>query len=270
MRYMSGFRFATIIPLMLVSALVAQEAAEDSTRAFLSVVSSTPGFELFVDGKLRGRTPVTALPILPGEHTVLIRRTTTNNWMMTDWIRKIHVEARDSVVLHAQLLLPYLIKSTPFDADVFVDNVHKGKTPLIIELPDTSTHRVTVIKEGYRPAEVVCSPSGDRFLHLTLVPERSMASQQQILLAKARSRKTRYGRRALLFTGLTIASGVAAILLSNHADDLYQQYLEAGDPQKRERYFDRTETFDTYSSLAMGAFQINLALSLYYFYKSQR
>lgn len=257
-----------MIALMLTSPLSAQIAAGDSARALLSVKSSTPGYDVFLDEQLVGQTPLLDLPIVPGRHTVVIRRTATNSWMMTNWTREIELSAGDSLVLVAHLKRPYLIKSTPYGAGVYVDNTFRGETPLIVELPDTSAVKVSLLKEGYLPAEVVCAPQSGQFLHVTLEPDPAYARQQQELFEETRARKGRYTRRALLFTGLAVASGVAAIVFSNRADDLYQQYLHAGDPQAREQFFRDTERNDTYASLSLVAFQISLGLSLFNFIKA--
>jgi len=242
----------------------------DSTFAYVSIKSSSPGQQAFLDGKFIGETPVDHYAIAAGEHTVLLRRTATNSWMMTDWTKTFAISAGDTLEMLAQLKRPYSIKSEPYGAEAYLDGAFRGTTPLIIELPDTAAFVVTLLKEGFRPTSVNCNPEGSQFISTILWPDQVFSAQKRQMYELAKIRKGRNGRKALIFTGLTLASGVAAILLNGKADDYYDKYLQAGDPQARERFFDRTETYDTYSSIAMGLFQVNLGISLYLFYKSQR
>jgi hypothetical protein len=262
--------FLTLVFFNLTPSALAQEIQTDSTVAYISIKSSSPGYEAYLDGHFIGQTPIRLHAVPEGEHTVLLRRTTTNSWMMTDWTKTFLVEKGDTLELFARLKRPYLVKSQPFGAEVFLDGQFQGTTPLIIELADTIAYSLTLIKEGYRPANVICDPAASQFIFTTLQPDPVYSSQQKQIYELAQLRKGKNKRQALIFTGLTLASGVAAILLNNKADNLYEQYLQAGDPETRERFFERTGTYDTYTGIVMGLFQVNLGLSFYFFYKSQK
>jgi len=65
----------------------------------------------------------------------------------------------------------------------------------------------------------------------------------------------------------TLLTGVALIgvsfPLSNHADDLYDQYLVATDPDEIERLYDETSRYDWYSRGALIGGELMVATGLY-------
>lgn len=254
-------------------ALYGQVATADSVAAdsaWLAVDSSTPGCDVYLNGKLVGKTPLHFLAVDSGRYELLLSRNAQNNWMMTNWKRSVELTYGDSIQVFAQLERPYLIKSQPFGAEVYLDGRLRGTTPFILELSDTMTTQVTLVLEGYRPTNFICQPDGPQYLETVLEEDPVFASQKQQILQEATLHKARHGRRALIFTGLSLATGITAMALKNTADDAYNQYLQSGNPQEREAFFNRAEKYDRYTSVAMGAFQVNLVMSLYFFYKSQK
>jgi len=44
------------------------------------------------------------------------------------------------------------VKTTPNDADIFIDGVYKGKSPMILDNISAGNHNIVIKKEGYRDA----------------------------------------------------------------------------------------------------------------------
>lgn len=64
----------------------------------VELLSNPSGAEVYVDGALVGSTPVRALRLAPGRHTVEVRRRG-----MAVWSRELTVQAGTPITLHAEL-----------------------------------------------------------------------------------------------------------------------------------------------------------------------
>lgn len=253
-----------------VPALGAQPAVADSAAGVLRVHTSLPGYEVYLNGALIGPSPIAGFRVAPGHYRVDILHDASNSWMHADWRDSVRVTAGDTVEVTAVLQRPYTIRSNPFDAEVYWKEEFQGTTPLIIELPDTVRRVLRVVKPGFLPAEVQCSPGGAQFVSVDLREDVDAKAQIDALNQRLASRQSRDRRKAVYLAGVGFASGVAALLLKSTADERYERYQRAGNQSEMDRLFSDTERFDLYSSVAFGVAQASLALSFYFFLKSAR
>ena len=113
----------------------------------LSVTASVAGSRVYIDGTLRGRTPL-EVSCAPGEREVLVR---------ADGYRDhrgiVRVDSMETATYHASLdeiTGTLVVTSTPQGALVYVDNEMRGTTPLKIPVRP-GMHEVTLEMEGYHP-----------------------------------------------------------------------------------------------------------------------
>jgi formylglycine-generating enzyme required for sulfatase activity len=133
-------------------------------------IATTPaeGAAVWVDGQSAGVTPLEPIELAAGEHEVLIRAERYRDFSA----RVVVVGGGASVVLDAALEprpvaeeTPDLrsedsgrargilkLESAPSEASVVVDGIHRGATPLEIELEAGTTHRLEVSRAGYENA----------------------------------------------------------------------------------------------------------------------
>jgi len=118
-------------------------------RGLVTIRSEPPGGELFVDGKARGVTPVTAGNLLPGRHEILVRKTGYD-----DYHDVVSVVA-DTTTGYTEYLVPlpgtgFLgVTSTPEGADVRIDGSEIGKTPTSLQRIGAGNHTVDMSRTGY-------------------------------------------------------------------------------------------------------------------------
>lgn len=118
--------------------------------ANVSVTSEPAGAQVFVDGELRGTTPLTT-EILAGNHPLELRLEGFKPWT-TD----VQIKAGEPVSIGpVRLGLPdgrLVLRSEPAGASVTVAGVYRGQTPLELELRPDIEHAIVLTKPGYEVA----------------------------------------------------------------------------------------------------------------------
>ena len=121
------------------------------------LVSSTPtGASVYIDGNYRGSTPVDdSLDIndlSPGTYTISVKKPGYQEYATTITLqagRKVQVFA--PLTPAEQTAASVEISSTPAGADVFVNNLYMGITPLSFHDVSAGTYTVDIRMEGYVP-----------------------------------------------------------------------------------------------------------------------
>ena len=107
-------------------------SATTSQTGSVSIVSSPPGADLFVDGGYRGRTPITISGLAGGRHPVVLE--------LPGYVRhEDTVEVQNGVMTYLDPVLTptsavgfLSVVSSPAGAFVYVDGVYRGVTPLTV------------------------------------------------------------------------------------------------------------------------------------------
>jgi PEGA domain len=137
--------------------------------ASLAFTPVPPGASLYVDGKLvaTGQTPV--LYLEPGKIDVKVSapgyKDLTETMSLVD-----EQEASLAVTLEKQKTGTIIITSTPPGADVYVESVWKGKTPLALDKPFERT-RVDITQQGFYDQPFSISDSSPAELSFILQPD---------------------------------------------------------------------------------------------------
>ncbi|GAB5603698.1 PEGA domain-containing protein [Thermus sp. FJN-A] len=115
--------------------------------ATLGVDSRPQGAEVYLDGRLQGRTPLT-LSVNPGRHEVELRLVGYQPYRVT-----VNPRPGERVQVFAQLVPEVRpgtlsIASTPSGAEVHVNGALRGRTPLALSLPE-GRYQVELRLSGY-------------------------------------------------------------------------------------------------------------------------
>lgn len=121
-----------------------------TTTGSLVVSSSPVGANVFVDGIIRGITPLTLSSVPTGSHTLLL---TMNGY--ANYSSMVTVSAGQTATVSATLspLITtgsLVIASSPVGANIFLDGTMKGITPLTISTVPIGTHTVRLTMNGYQ------------------------------------------------------------------------------------------------------------------------
>lgn len=157
------------------------------TRPILGdlAVNATPAGALAVlDGKHSNSTPCIFRDVERGYHSLSVSSPGYAPWNTTVFVSggettRVFISLVPSPTLTAtptQLSLPDIgtasISSEPSGAEVFVDSVFRGTTPLILVSIEQGTHTILVTKEGYEAwqTEIVVQDASNISVNATLVP----------------------------------------------------------------------------------------------------
>lgn len=124
-------------------------AAAVPKNASLRVVTPVPDAEVFIDGASVGKAPIERNDLQPGKHFVVVRRQG-----YADFKREVNLDPAQPTVLTAELSASGSLKilSNIAGADVYIDGVVVGKTPLQLDTISSGEHLVEIKKTGYVPA----------------------------------------------------------------------------------------------------------------------
>lgn len=120
-----------------------------ATSGTLGIVTSPSGADLHVDGRRRGRTPVSSLELEGGRHAI---RLSLNRYETLD--TNVVVQAGQHTILRFSLLSistgSLNIYSQPSGADVTFNGSTQGKTPLFIGNKQAGEYSLTLSKTDYK------------------------------------------------------------------------------------------------------------------------
>ena len=146
-------KFAFFAALVLLSGVIFGQQAEITQATRIDFSSAPEGANVYVDGVLRGVTPLSLFDLRPGQHHV-------------SWSRR-HFESADSFIQvesgvyasHYAELQPVkgllLVRTEPAGCDVSLDGLSFGETPrLITTLNVGQRYRLLLQKAGYQSRTV--------------------------------------------------------------------------------------------------------------------
>ncbi len=146
-----------------------------STSGSLYLTSSPSGAQVYVDSTYRGTTPTTVGTLSQGTHAVQLRLSGYSDYSGTATIF-----AGQTTTLNVNLVQPtptpsvgsLSIASSPSAAEVYVDNVFQGYTPLTLNNIPPGLHAITLRLAGYQDWQGNVQVSGGQTATVqgTLIP----------------------------------------------------------------------------------------------------
>jgi predicted secreted protein len=171
----SGFTALLLIGIIIaMTGIVSAEQAGNASPVIqgplliqkpgsIQVLSSPQGAYVSVDGvPVNGYTPVTATGIAPGNHTVQVVKPG-----YADWAGNVTVKSGLKSYVYAALkpLTGIIsVQSSPTGGTVYIDNVSRGTTNVIVPDIPSGVHRVRVEKSGYITWESSVTVTGGKTL----------------------------------------------------------------------------------------------------------
>jgi formylglycine-generating enzyme required for sulfatase activity len=132
--------------------------------------SEPAGADVFIDNQLQGQTPLT-LQLLSG-----IRQIKLSKNGYSDWLKTLNVQTDQPLLLDSVTLNPASaqlhITSSPAAAQITVNGIYQGETPLNADIEPGQTASVMAIKAGYhtQTRDLTIGSDNPPALHLKLSP----------------------------------------------------------------------------------------------------
>jgi hypothetical protein len=158
------------------------------------------------------------------------------------------------------------VESLPPGATVSTDSEYLGTAPVLIPREPGAVLRLRY--PGFRDTLVTVNEVESSRLVIRLKPE---VEGYEPLGFRPPDRKRPWYTKKWVRWGaplLTLASGAAAVLLRQEANDAYDDYLGTGERRARERHFDRSKRLDRQSILSWVAAEVFFGFSFYSWIRS--
>jgi formylglycine-generating enzyme required for sulfatase activity len=170
--------------------------------ARLSLRSQPAGADVTISGEFRGRTPLVVDLPAGASYDVLVTRAGHRTWQ-----RRVDAAAGARLALDARLepiLVPLTVRGQPADAEVFIDGVSRGRTPLQLEVL-AMPQRLEVRKAGLQTfaTNVDLTAGLARTIDYALLPEGKPADWRP----PSESASSRVGVPLRLVTGGSFSVG---------------------------------------------------------------
>ena len=133
----------------------------------VEVISVPKGAQVVFDGKRLVETTPVVIPVTDLEQRHSVKVSLTNYQI---WQRNLTLSEDDPRVRVLAVLTPIYgkleVRSTPKDADVYINGEHRGKTPTTVDnLPPDEDVNIELRKRGYKPATRTLKWSGQTYLN---------------------------------------------------------------------------------------------------------
>lgn len=119
---------------------------EKETLSILSIQSNPPGASIYLNGASCGLTPKDIYNLGEGTYEIVFSKEGYETY-----IKKINLSLGDKVLLKINLSPQkgtLVIISSPSEAEVYLDEEYKGKTPLSLSSVSPGEHKIKLTKEG--------------------------------------------------------------------------------------------------------------------------
>jgi len=235
---------------------------------YLKIETDLPGIEIQLNSKLLGTTPLPIIALPLGEYQLIALHPERYLWGNLDWHDSIEVTAHDTIVIKPKFQWILNIRSQPFDAEVYLNDEFKGKTPLTISLASKKDTHLMLKKKGYKNYLINLDQIENNFLNVKLVEDHLTADFKLVGASNEKIPQKSYRKITYSLWGLSVISGLTAIYFKKQADMKYRQYLVTGSLNDMNRLYQESQKFDQYTLFSLGIMQGALALSVYFFMKS--
>jgi hypothetical protein len=166
---LSGYNdWSTTVSVSAGSSQTVSPTLSPATNGMLTIGGAPAGAQVFVDSTLKGVTDAggsfTMNSIPSGNHIIKVTATGYNDWIETVYVKPntnnyIPVAMTPSGTTPPAGAGTLTIASSPAGAEVLVDNIFRGYTPLTLNDVDAGQHTVTLQLAGYQDYVTTASVS---------------------------------------------------------------------------------------------------------------
>ncbi|MBR1402619.1 MAG: PEGA domain-containing protein [Treponema sp.] len=138
------------------------------TTGTIVVKANVYGASVYLDGSYKGTTPYTINNVSPGSHTIRVSKTNYD-----DLYQKVYIIAGETETWEFKFIGATLrVDANVYGADVYVDSIYKGTTPLTLSDLEPGYRTIKVTKKHYSTAEKSMSLKANTTNTLTATIEK--------------------------------------------------------------------------------------------------
>jgi len=239
-----------------------------SQQGYLHIDCQHPGLNVKLNESTIGFTPIATLPLIAGTYRLSVTHPDKVDWKNEDWTEQILIVAEDTTIVRPQFQQQIILRSTPFDATVFLNNDFLGYTPLYFNFPLTDDKMIFITKEGYESISISASEIKSSTVDVSL---KQINPLKKALQSSNKQQEKRLSKNAKISYGLmalSIGAGITSVYFKDQANKHYDRYLTAQNINDMNRYYNTCKKNDRYSSISLGLFEVTFVLSFYTLFKT--
>ena len=254
-----------IIIFILVFYVFQVFSQSQQSFGYLKINYDSTGIEILLNNKPLGCTPLPIILLKPGIYKISALHPNPYLWGTFDWQDSIKIVSNDTLTIQPEFNKILHIITDPFDADIFLNNEYKGKSPAVISIYSQDSAQLVVKRAGYKDYVIDLKQVKNNSINVNLARNHDFSGLKNF--KKQRKSKNRYKTLAYSFWGLSILSGLSTVYLKDQADEKYNQYLAAGSLKEMNNYYHDAKKYDRYTYISMGIMQGCFVLSFYFLMK---
>lgn len=233
-------------------------ASVDQNLGYLSIKSDRP-VTVFLNDMLISNDEFEFLALKPGKYNLEIL-SNSDLWTERTYQKNIAIIPDKHHVEKVKFNAPVLLNTEPFGSEIYIDNQLVGQTPAYIDFDQNKGKNFKLVLSGYKEQEFTLTDS--LVLQKISLSPLSPNREPYVLNAESTNNYNTVYKHGFLVT--SVLSSWAAFYLKREADKNYDKYLQAGDPDKIEKYFNRTTRLDRFSEAAAVISISTLGVYLYF------
>jgi len=253
-----------LLAFLMAAGSAHPQAIPDSVR--FNVTSDVKGLYVYLDGERIGRTPVAGYRIATGPHEIRVASPYGTAWNQPDFSSSFVAVPEIEYQFRAVFERNILINSIPFGAEVYIDDLLMGRTPLQIS---ERGNELRLSKIGFQDYSLPLKRI-ETLSHLVrLVPDPEWVRMRKDEIQIKQKRISR--RRKMMFASMGFAAlaGLSTIHFRSKGNSAYSDYLQAAHPDMMNRYYDRAEKFDRIAGVTYALFEFGFVATGYFFLTSR-
>lgn len=237
---------AILLALLLLAAYIAiRITIYSGAEGSLFVDTFPKECEVYINGEAKGKTPLKVEGLNAGEYLVLVRKEGYREEVRTVKIERSNLQKTVYIALE-HLTFSLNVTSYPVEAEVYVDGVKKGTTPVVIDDILLGKHFVEIKKENFETwkKEIEATESGVFKIDALLNP----SSTKLVLISipeKAKVFINNVEKGETPFTSTEFEPGTYEIEITLTGYIPYKEKIsiEKGETVKREIVLSKASTF---------------------------
>ncbi len=171
----------------------------------LEVYTNPEGAEIYIDGKIAGKSPLIIDKIVSRKYNILTLKNGYRAYEQKVTVRPGKNNKFELNLEENKNKGHIIIHSTPEGADLYIDDVPVGKTPLVIKNINYGKHKFRFEKRNYDPrtGTLIINDSKSTFLKIKLSKRRDVLTLSELFPGLGQFQKKRYIHGAF-FSGATL------------------------------------------------------------------
>ena len=224
--------------------------------ASLSIVTTLPGADVYIDSMFVGKSPLRNVSVSKGRHLLRAYYPSVFSWNPRIVVDSVEVwegaNPEKQIVMGTSLR----VHTDPPGSTVTIGDEVAGTTPLYLQFPQVLQENLLITKPGYDTLVVPIGGQTEGYVHAALNPKAGFPRG-----ANGIATRTPGADHWLTYaSGATmIGSGVLAAYLKDRANKEFERYMVSRDPGN----LSVTRRLDKGSAAALAVSQISFAILAY-------